>query len=148
MHEQLFDERALRSSFRCASISRVSFRVRCQKPDFSNDSNQQKTPFFSPHRAFWQGVDVRGEQLSCVIIDKLPFAVPSDPIVAARTKFIDENGGKSFFDYSRSASRHHIKTGNRKIDQKQNRQRRDRAFRHATQNKILRQRFSKFFTEN
>ena len=50
--------------------------------------------------SFWQGVDVRGEQLSCVIIDKLPFAVPSDPIVAARTRFIDENGGKSFFDYS------------------------------------------------
>lgn len=50
--------------------------------------------------SFWQGVDVQGEQLSCVIIDKLPFAVPSDPIVAARTKFIDENGGKSFFDYS------------------------------------------------
>jgi len=50
--------------------------------------------------SFWQGVDVRGEQLSCVIIDKLPFAVPTDPIVSARTKFIDENGGKSFFDYS------------------------------------------------
>ena len=50
--------------------------------------------------SFWQGVDVRGEQLSCVIIDKLPFAVPSDPVVAARTRFIDENGGKSFFDYS------------------------------------------------
>ena len=50
--------------------------------------------------SFWQGVDVRGDQLSCVIIDKLPFAVPSDPIVAARSKFIDENGGKSFFDYS------------------------------------------------
>ena len=50
--------------------------------------------------SFWQGVDVRGEQLSCVIIDKLPFAVPTDPIVAARTKFIDEQGGKSFFEYS------------------------------------------------
>ncbi|MEO6051952.1 MAG: helicase C-terminal domain-containing protein, partial [Pyrinomonadaceae bacterium] len=50
--------------------------------------------------SFWQGVDVRGDQLSCVILDKLPFAVPSDPIVAARSKFIDENGGKSFFDYS------------------------------------------------
>ena len=50
--------------------------------------------------SFWQGVDVRGDQLSCVIIDKLPFAVPSDPIVAARTKFIDTNGGKSFFEYS------------------------------------------------
>lgn len=50
--------------------------------------------------SFWQGVDVRGEQLSCVIIDKLPFAVPSDPVVAARTRFIDDNGGKSFFEYS------------------------------------------------
>ena len=50
--------------------------------------------------SFWQGIDVQGEQLSCVIIDKLPFAVPSDPIVAARTAFIDENGGKSFFEYS------------------------------------------------
>jgi len=50
--------------------------------------------------SFWQGVDVQGEQLSCVIIDKLPFAVPSDPIVSARSRFIDENGGKSFFDYS------------------------------------------------
>ncbi|MGE3466498.1 MAG: ATP-dependent DNA helicase [Pyrinomonadaceae bacterium] len=50
--------------------------------------------------SFWQGVDVRGHQLSCVIIDKLPFAVPTDPIVAARSRFIDENGGRSFFDYS------------------------------------------------
>lgn len=50
--------------------------------------------------SFWQGVDVQGDQLSCVIIDKLPFAVPSDPIVAARSKFIDENGGRSFMDYS------------------------------------------------
>ena len=50
--------------------------------------------------SFWQGVDVQGEQLSCVIIDKLPFAVPTDPIVAARSRFIDENGGRSFSDYS------------------------------------------------
>ena len=50
--------------------------------------------------SFWQGVDVRGEQLSCVIIDKLPFAVPSDPVVAARQRFIDEQGGSSFYEYS------------------------------------------------
>src|SRR6266403_50528 len=50
--------------------------------------------------SFWQGVDVRGEQLSCVIIDKLPFAVPSDPIVAARQRHIEENGGSSFYEYS------------------------------------------------
>ncbi len=50
--------------------------------------------------SFWQGVDVRGEQLSCVIIDKLPFAVPSDPIVAARQRNIEEQGGSSFYEYS------------------------------------------------
>lgn len=51
-------------------------------------------------QSFWQGVDVQGEQLSCVIIDKLPFAVPSDPLVAARSRSIDESGGNSFFDFS------------------------------------------------
>lgn len=50
--------------------------------------------------SFWQGIDVRGEQLSCVIIDKLPFAVPSDPIVAARQRHIEEAGGSSFYEYS------------------------------------------------
>jgi ATP-dependent DNA helicase DinG len=50
--------------------------------------------------SFWQGVDVRGEALSCVIIDKLPFAVPSDPVVAARQRYIDKNGGNSFSEYS------------------------------------------------
>ena len=49
--------------------------------------------------SFWQGVDVQGEALSCVIIDRLPFAVPSDPVVSARMKAIEENGGKPFFDY-------------------------------------------------
>jgi ATP-dependent DNA helicase DinG len=50
--------------------------------------------------SFWQGVDVRGEQLSCVVIDKLPFAVPTDPVVAARQRFIEEQGGSSFYEYS------------------------------------------------
>jgi len=49
--------------------------------------------------SFWQGVDVQGEQLSCVIIDKLPFAVPNDPVVAARVKAIDEDGGNAFYEY-------------------------------------------------
>lgn len=50
--------------------------------------------------SFWQGVDVQGEALSCVIISKLPFAVPSDPVVAARQKYIDDQGGNSFYQYS------------------------------------------------
>jgi ATP-dependent DNA helicase DinG len=49
--------------------------------------------------SFWQGVDVQGEALSCVIIDRLPFSVPNDPVVAARMKFIEDSGGKPFFDY-------------------------------------------------
>ncbi len=50
--------------------------------------------------SFWQGVDVRGEALSCVIIDKLPFAVPSDPVISARQRYIDSHGGNSFTGYS------------------------------------------------
>ncbi|HSE97087.1 MAG TPA: helicase C-terminal domain-containing protein, partial [Blastocatellia bacterium] len=50
--------------------------------------------------SFWQGVDVQGEALSCVIISKLPFAVPTDPVVSARQRHIDEQGGNSFFEYS------------------------------------------------
>jgi ATP-dependent DNA helicase DinG len=49
--------------------------------------------------SFWQGVDVPGEQLSCVIIDKLPFAVPGDPVVQARIARIRDNGGDPFYEY-------------------------------------------------
>jgi len=45
---------------------------------------------------FWEGVDVRGEQLSCVIIDKLPFGVPNDPVTKARMAAISEEGGNPF----------------------------------------------------
>jgi ATP-dependent DNA helicase DinG len=49
--------------------------------------------------SFWQGVDVQGEKLSCVVIDKLPFSVPSDPVVAARIRYINESGGNPFYEY-------------------------------------------------
>ncbi len=48
--------------------------------------------------SFWQGIDVQGEQLSCVIVDRLPFAVPSDPITKARTDAIAAAGGNAFND--------------------------------------------------
>ncbi len=49
--------------------------------------------------SFWEGVDVVGESLSCVIIEKLPFEVPSDPVIQARIERIKEEGGKPFFDF-------------------------------------------------
>src|SRR5215467_6191368 len=49
--------------------------------------------------SFWQGVDVKGEALSAVIIDKLPFQVPTDPLVAARSAHIQREGGNPFSEY-------------------------------------------------
>ncbi len=49
--------------------------------------------------SFWEGVDVPGDALSCVIIDKLPFEVPSDPVIQARIQAITDGGGKPFFDF-------------------------------------------------
>jgi ATP-dependent DNA helicase DinG len=49
--------------------------------------------------SFWQGVDVVGEALSCVIIDKLPFASPGDPITSARIEAINADGGNAFAEY-------------------------------------------------
>jgi ATP-dependent DNA helicase DinG len=49
--------------------------------------------------SFWEGVDVRGEALSCVVIDKLPFASPGDPVLAARIDALRREGGNPFRDY-------------------------------------------------
>jgi ATP-dependent DNA helicase DinG len=49
--------------------------------------------------SFWEGVDVRGQSLSCVIIDKLPFAAPDDPVLQARLRKLEEEGGNPFMDY-------------------------------------------------
>ncbi len=54
--------------------------------------------------SFWEGVDVRGEALSCVIIDKLPFASPGDPVLKARLDAITETGGNPFFQYQLPAA--------------------------------------------
>jgi ATP-dependent DNA helicase DinG len=54
---------------------------------------------------------VRGEALSCVIIDKLPFAVPSDPVIGARQRYIDNHGGNSFNSYSVPAAIIALKQG-------------------------------------
>ena len=91
--------------------------------------------------SFWQGVDVQGEQLSCVIIDKLPFAVPSDPIVQARSRAIDESGGNSFFDYSVPAAVISLKQGFGRLIRSLN----DRGVLALLDNRILRMRYGKVF---
>ncbi len=50
-------------------------------------------------QSFWEGVDVKGQALSCVIIDKLPFAPPDDPVFRARSARMEENGQNPFMDY-------------------------------------------------
>jgi ATP-dependent DNA helicase DinG len=50
-------------------------------------------------RSFWQGVDVVGEALSCVIIHKLPFGFPGEPVLEARLEHIQRRGGDPFWDY-------------------------------------------------
>ncbi len=50
--------------------------------------------------SFWEGVDVRGDSLKCLIITKLPFEVPTEPIVMARTEIIEREGGSPFYEYS------------------------------------------------
>jgi ATP-dependent DNA helicase DinG len=60
---------------------------------------KKKNPVLLATSSFWQGVDVAGDQLSAVIIDKLPFASPSEPVVAARIERINAQGGNAFSDY-------------------------------------------------
>jgi ATP-dependent DNA helicase DinG len=50
-------------------------------------------------QSFWEGVDVRGEALSLVVIDKLPFAPPDDPVLAARIESLKRQGRNAFFEY-------------------------------------------------
>ncbi len=61
--------------------------------------------------SFWEGVDVPGRALRLVILDKIPFAVPTDPVVAARSAEIDRQGGSSFAEYAIPAAAITLKQG-------------------------------------
>ncbi len=61
--------------------------------------------------SFWQGVDVPGEALSCLIVDKLPFDSPGDPLVAARIDLIRSRGGNPFMEYQLPAAVIALKQG-------------------------------------
>lgn len=94
--------------------------------------------------SFWQGVDVQGEALSCVIIDRLPFAVPSDPVVQARMRAIEENGGKPFFEYQVPSAVITLKQGFGRLI----RSLEDRGVLVLLDPRIQRQRYGKVFLES
>src|ERR1700692_1754815 len=94
--------------------------------------------------SFWQGVDVPGAQLSCVIIDKLPFAVPSDPIVAARVKALQEDGRNAFSEFQVPQAVLALKQGFGRLI----RSRTDRGVLSILDNRIQRMQYGKIFMES
>ncbi len=94
--------------------------------------------------SFWQGVDVQGEQLSCVIIDRLPFAVPNDPVVAARISAINGAGGNAFFEYQVPAAVISLKQGFGRLI----RSVKDRGVLALLDNRLLKQRYGRTFIDS
>jgi ATP-dependent DNA helicase DinG len=94
--------------------------------------------------SFWQGVDVPGDQLSCVIIDKLPFAVPSDPVVAARIDAVRQDGGNPFYEYQIPQAALSLKQGFGRLI----RSRSDRGVLVLLDNRIAKQRYGQVFFDS
>lgn len=94
--------------------------------------------------SFWQGVDVQGEQLSCVIIDRLPFAVPNDPVVAARIAAIAADGGNAFMEYQVPGAVITLKQGFGRLIRSLH----DRGVLVLLDNRISRQRYGRIFFES
>jgi ATP-dependent DNA helicase DinG len=79
-----------------AAPGRVLIQGRGSRSDLLNQFRADGNAVLLGTGSFWQGVDVRGRALRLVVIDKLPFAVPSDPLVQARAEAIRRAGGDAF----------------------------------------------------
>ena len=94
--------------------------------------------------SFWQGVDVPGAQLSCVIVDRLPFAVPTDPVVAARIRALQEDGRDAFAEYQVPEAVLALKQGFGRLI----RTRSDRGILAILDSRIQRMRYGRIFLES
>lgn len=72
---------------------------RAPRSELLNQFRATKNAVLLGTSSFWEGVDVKGDALSLVIIDKLPFASPDDPVLQARLNYLSKQGGNPFMDY-------------------------------------------------
>src|SRR5499427_8318865 len=84
---------------RCATPGRVLVQGRGSRSELLNEFRRDGNAILLGTSSFWQGVDVRGPALRLVVIDKLPFASPGDPLVQARMDAIRRSGGDAFTEF-------------------------------------------------
>ena len=94
--------------------------------------------------AFWQGVDVPGEALSCLIIDKLPFDSPGEPLVAARIDAIRERQGNPFTEYQVPSAIIALKQGLGRLIRKSS----DKGILSVLDTRIITSRYGRFFLDS
>ena len=102
---------------------------------------EAENPILFGTTSFWEGVDVQGENLSNVIITKLPFLVPTDPVVSAISKKIEEDGGNSFTDFQLPEAIIKFKQGVGRLIRKKT----DRGNIFILDNRILKKRYGSLF---
>ena len=94
--------------------------------------------------SFWQGVDVPGESLSCLIVDKLPFDSPGDPLVAARIEAIHARGGNPFMEYQLPSAIISLKQGLGRLIRKRS----DRGVISILDPRVVQSRYGRFFIDS